>query len=109
MIEVPCTPNGSAHWTQRTALGGVDYLLTFVWSQREGHWLLTLSDADGSAIASGLCLVTAAYLLTRVVDSRRPPGELLVVDTSGANDVDPAFEDLGDRFALLYLDASEVT
>jgi hypothetical protein len=44
-----------------------------------------------------------------VVDSRRPPGELLVVDTSSAHDVDPGFDDLGSRFGLLYLDASEVT
>lgn len=109
MIEVPCTPNGEADWTQRTALGGVDFLLRLRWSQREGHWLLTVSDADGVAIASGVVLVVGVYLLRRVVDSRRPAGELLVVDVSGANDVDPAFTDLGDRFALLYLDPSEVT
>ena len=109
MIEVPCTPGGEADWTQRTALGGADYLLRFRWSQREGHWLLTLSDSDGVAIVSGVVLVTAVYLLKRVTDARRPAGELLVVDTSGANDVDPAFDDLGDRFGLLYLEPSEVT
>lgn len=108
MIEVPCTPAGEAHWTQRTALAGVDYLLTFVWSQRAGHWLLTLADADGSPIASGITLVTALPLLRRVSDARRPPGELMVVDTSGALDVDPGFADLGQRFALLYLDPSEL-
>jgi hypothetical protein len=107
--EVPCTPGGEADWTQRTALGGVDFLLRFRWSQREGHWLLTLSDADGAPIVSGVVLVVGAYLLRGVADTRRPAGELLVVDVSGANDVDPAFEDLGDRFALLYLEPSEVT
>lgn len=108
MNEVPCKPGGESDWTQRTALGGADFLLRFRWSQRGGHWLLTLSDADGAPIASGVALVTGLPLLRRVVDARRPAGELLVVDVSGANDLDPGFEDLGDRFALLYLEPGEV-
>lgn len=108
MNEVPCKPDGEADWTQRTALGGVDFLLRFRWSQREGRWLLTVSDSDGAAVASGVVLVAGLPLLRRVADARRPTGELLVVDVSGANDADPAFDDLGDRFALLYLEPGEL-
>ena len=43
---VPCTPEGRSSWSQITALDGVSYVLTFRWSQREGHWLLDVADAD---------------------------------------------------------------
>ena len=108
MIEVPCTPSGASWWTQRTALGGVDFLLTFRWSQRQGLWHLDMADADGTPIASGLPLVVGARLLSRLVDARRPPGELVVADTAGTHDVDPAWEGLGARFALLYVEQSEL-
>lgn len=105
---VPCTPGGVARWTQRTALDGVDYLLTFRWSQRDGHWLLDVADAQESPIVSGLALVVGPVLLAGVVDVRRPAGELVVVDTTGANDLDPAFDDLGTRFVLTYVTAAEL-
>ena len=105
---VPCTPNGVARWTQRTALDGVDYLLTFRWSQREGHWLLDVATAEASPIVSGLALVVGSLLLVGVVDARRPAGQLVAVDTTGANDADPAFDDLGTRFVLTYVTAAEL-
>ncbi len=109
MIEIPCSPSGESDWTQRTALAGADYLLRFRWSQRAGTWSLTLSDADGVAIASGIVLVCGVLLLERVADPRRPPGDLLALDVSGLNDSDPAWPDLGARFALVYLEPSELS
>ena len=108
MLSIPCTPNGVACWTQRTALDGVDFLLRFDWFQRDGHWRLSISDASGAAIRSGVVLVVDTPLLWGVVDARRPPGELAVVDTTGVNDVDPGFSDLGARFTLLYATAAEM-
>ncbi len=108
MTEIPCVPDGESDWTQRTALGGSDYLLRFRWSQRAGTWSLTLSDADGAPIVSGLALVCGVRLLERVADPRRPPGELLALDVSGLNDADPAWSDLGGRFALVYLEPEEL-
>ena len=105
---VPCVPAGQSRWSQVTALDGVDLTLTFRWSQREGHWLLDVADADGVAIRSGLCLVPSLPLLRGVIDARRPAGELVVFDTTGANDVDPGFADLGARFRLMYVTAAEL-
>lgn len=108
MYLAPCTPNGDARWSQRTALDGVDFTLTFRWSQRDGHWLLDLADAEGVAIRHGLSLVPMVDMLAGVVDARRPAGKLAVLDTSGADDVDPGFADLGERFVLVYFTAAEL-
>ena len=108
---VPCTPEGRSSWSQITALDGVSYVLTFRWVQREGHWLLDVADAEGGAIRSGLALVADQPLLRGVVDARRPAGELVVVDTTGASDLDPGFGDIGApgaRFVLQYVTATEL-
>lgn len=108
---VPCSPDGRSSWSQITDLDGVSFVLTFSWSQREGRWLLDLADAEGAAIRSGLALVAGQPLLRGLVDTRRPAGELVVVDTTGATDLDPGFNDLGApgaRFVLQYVTAAEL-
>lgn len=105
---IPCAPNAAARWTQRTSLGGRDYLLTFDWNERAGRWSLSLADQDGVAIASGVVLVAALPLLRRVIDARRPPGDIVVVDATGAFDAEPGYDDLGARFGLLYFEPGEL-
>ena len=105
---VPCVPGGVSRWSQRTALDGRDYVLTFDWCQRDGHWRLDIADADGVAIVSGVTLVTRGHPLAGVIDTRRPAGDLVVVDATGANDLDPGFADLGARFRLVYFTAAEL-
>lgn len=108
ILSIPCTPDGTALWTQRTALDGTDFLLTFDWNQRAGLWMLSVADSDGAPIRSGVMLVTDAVVLRGVTDPRRPAGELIVVDGAALGDLDPGFADLGVRFQLLYLDAAEL-
>ena len=105
---VPCIPANTSSWSQISALDGVSFVLAFRWSQREGHWILDVADAEGVAIVSGLALVTGQPLLRGVIDPRRPAGELVVVDTTSAWDVDPGFDDLGERFRLAYVSAAEI-
>lgn len=107
-LLIPCTPGTASRWSQRTSLAGRDYVLSFDWLERAGQWRMSIADQDGSPIREGIALVTARRLLGGVVDARRPPGELVVVDTLNLYDLDPGFSDLGARFALAYLDPSEV-
>ncbi len=109
MYLVPCIPAGSSTWSQRTALDGVDFTLTFRWSQRDGHWLMDIADSEGVAIRHGLMLAPNVDLLAGVIDTRRPAGKLAVLDTTGALDLDPGFSDLGARFQLVYFTAAELT
>lgn len=108
MIEIPCKPGGQSNWTQRTTLGGSEFTLSFSWSQRDGAWRLTVSDLNGDAIVSGRRVNADWPLLGDVIDPRRPLGELMAVDTTGARDVDPGFADLGDRFALMFLEPGDL-
>jgi hypothetical protein len=106
MLTIPILNSGQSHWTQRTAMGGRDYQLTLDWAQRSGAWHLALADQDGVAIAT-LRLVTNWKLLQRCVDLRRPPGELILLDAQGLGE-EPTFSGLGDRWALGYLEPSEL-
>lgn len=111
MIEIPCKPSGDAHWTQRTALDGRDFLLTFDWNQRDGGWRLSIADVDGAQILTGRRLSVGVSLLVGVVDPRAPTGVLFVADTQHPADglaLDPDFTGLGDRWALAYVPRAEV-
>lgn len=106
MLTIPILSSGQSHWTQRTALGGREYQLTLQWAQRNGAWYLALADQDGVAIAT-FRLVTNWKLLQRCVDPRCPPGELILLDTQGLGE-EPTFSGLGERWALVYLEPSEL-
>lgn len=107
-LRVPCTPAGRGSWVQTTALDGAVYELTFDWNARVGLWMLHLADASGAAIRTGMMLTAGTSLLWRITDPRRPPGALVVVDLSGADDKDPGFDDLGTRFVLAYYTRAEL-
>jgi len=107
IYEIPCVPDGQALWTQRTALDGRDYLLSFQWQQRDGHWLVTVADQDGSEIMSGRAITTGYPVLRGCTDPRRPPGMLVALDTQGQG-ADADFVTLGTRVVLAYFDAAEM-
>jgi len=107
-VRVPCTPGGRGSWIQQTALDGAVYQFTFDWNGRVGLWMMHLADAQGVAIRTGMMLTTGTSLLRRITDTRRPPGALVVVDLTGADDADPGFDDLGTRFVLSYITLAEL-
>jgi hypothetical protein len=106
MVTVPCKPNGQARWIQRSSLSGKDYVLQFDWSQREGAWTMSLADGSGAPISSH-AMVVSLRLLERVTDDRKPPGELVLLDSLGAGE-EATFTSLGSRHQLVYLDAGEI-
>lgn len=103
--DIPCIPNGVPHWTQRTQLDGTEYLLTFDWNQRAGHWSLSIADIDGEALHTGIVLVTGMALLNHNAGVGSNLREFIVIDNfadTGLGTLDPGFADLGDRFSLVY-------
>lgn len=108
-VVVPAVPSDTPFWTQRTSLAGVEYVLSFAWNGRLGLWSLGLADVHGVDIATGLALVTNWPLLTRAGnrDARRPPGDLVVIDTLGQF-TDPTYVSLGAQHLLLYTDPGEI-
>lgn len=105
MVVIPATPGSDSSWTERVTLDGTDYLLTFDWQARAGTWRLEIADQDEGLIT--VCkLVSEFPLLRRVVDPRRPPGELVVIDTLSQG-ADPTFTSLGDRHLVVYASPGE--
>ncbi len=126
MILVVPTTSAHPDYTQRTSLDGREYVLRFIYNEREQRWYLDLFDGDETPLALGLKLVANWNLLRRETDARLPPGELYAIDLSGTVDEqaavdldtvrilqiarDPGRDDLGadGRVALVYLDAEEL-
>ncbi len=88
----------------QVVLENVTYRLRCRWNERAQSWYLDVSDDQG-AIASGIPLVVRLPLLRRCVSTRRPPGELVCVDTTGA-DLEAGLADLGARVKLFYVESS---
>ena len=82
-VEIPIEETGP-HIEQVTDLEGTSFVFTFRWNEREQRWYLDLRDTDGAAILLGVKMVANWQILRLLVDSdRRPPGEIIVQDTSG--------------------------
>lgn len=97
---------GVPHFREEVELDGVTYGLEFRWNERANGWFMSLSDAEGDVLLSGIRLVIDWPLLARFKGERLPRGHLVVVDTSGAG-LDPGLHDFGTQRQLLYFDASE--
>ncbi len=100
-------PQDSPQFVQQTQLDGETYTFRFHWNEREEAWYLQIGDVDDVPIISSRKLVANWPLLMRVTDSRRPPGELYLVDPTGS-DTDPGLKELSNRVELLYFDEEEM-
>lgn len=108
--DIPCAQaatSGKSWWKQQTALDGVLYLFEFQWTQRDGAWVMHLSDVTGSPIAVGIKLLPLFDLLRTVIDTRRPVGRLQLWDLAGTQQ-NPTFSTLGTQYQLRYYDAAEL-
>lgn len=82
-------------------LSAVSFLLRFTWNYREEFWYLTISDVDGNVVAGNVKLVISKPLLLEVPGTDKPDGNLIAIDTSGA-DLEAGLNDLGERVLLMW-------
>ena len=92
---IPTLSDGTAFYSQRTTLDGVDYQLEFRWSVRESRWYLNLYDALETPLILGMKLQTN-WPLTKYYKGRVgvPQGDLMVISLGVADDP-PGLQDLG--------------
>ncbi len=91
-------------YSQRTALSGVSYILTFRYNARMDRWLLDVADSNANLLLAG------APILGRWAGVKRfnglipglPVGALAAADLTGA-DRDPQEETFGNDVPLFYL------
>ena len=98
-IHYLATPirHGDVH---RTTLDGVDYTLEWRWNARSSRWWVQLSDDTG--VIAYVPIVAGFPMIRSVTGTRRPPGELFVVDLT-ENGREPSFA-WGDDFVFVYDD-----
>lgn len=102
VLQLPSATDTEA-FRFETELEGVIFKFAFQWNERDSHWYMTLADSEGAAIVSGIKVVARTPLLRGISDARRPPGDIMAYDTTGAGD--PGLEDLGENVLLLYHEA----
>ena len=100
-LRLPAAPEGTGVYVYRVTLEQSVYELRLVHNAREDRWYLDIRDAEGSPIRLGLKLISQWPVTARIADSRRPPGEILVLDTTG-QDYDGGLNDLLERLAFVY-------
>jgi hypothetical protein len=108
MISTIDTDPVSLLYEQTTQLDGIEYLMSFLWADRESAWYLSIYDQNQNQIALCIRLVVSSPLLKRFVDPRLPPGLLFCCDMTG-NGVDiEESTDLGTRVLLAYATVDEL-
>lgn len=105
MVIIPCRPD-LPHYDMQVVLDGVTYTLEFRWNTRESVWKMDLKTEDETPILSSVKVVVNFPLCARVASANRLPGKLVAFDTTNLQ-INPGFEDLGDRVTLLYLTETE--
>lgn len=99
-----------------TTLDGANYFLRLLWNERDEAFYIDLYDSTQSAIWLGQRVVVGWRLWAQCVDPRKPPGELMAIDTTN-QDEDPTLtvaddgsitSDLGDRVKLIYFTGEEL-
>lgn len=99
-LEITTRTDGTPHYTQRTALEGVDYLFTFRFGERRAAWTFDMATLDGVRIVTGqLVLCAGQDLLRRSAVPEKPPGMLWAMNMNqppeGGSYALPGLYDLG--------------
>lgn len=98
--EVPLTPSQAQKITIN--LNGVAYNLTFKYlNVIEGGWVFDFADSSDNPIINGIPLVTGTDLLGQY--GYKDVGGAFIVQTDGAPDVPPVFDNLGTEGHLYYV------
>lgn len=100
-------------WTQTTVFDGVPYFLTFQYNSREAVYYLQIQSVDQSVTyAQGVKIVANYPLLafSCYAGYDGPPGDLMALSQSTADDSPPELGELGtgQRCVLLYMEEADV-
>lgn len=85
----------------RWELDGVEYVLRFVWVERDASWIVSLYTTDLQPIVVGAFARVGVDLLDNLSGTTRPPGRLLLEDLSGTG-AELAFDGWGRTHRLVY-------
>ena len=102
---IPTLFDGTAFYSQRVNLDGVDFTLDFRWGTRENRWYMRLLDTLGNTLIGPMKLVVN-WPLMHYYHGRAgvPSGEFWCM-TSGASNAPPGLTEMGEglRCTLEYI------
>lgn len=101
-LELPIL-RGVAAQTFTVTLDGRPFTFELDWIGRLGRWVFSLSTASGVSLVRCKGLVLGADLLRQIRYNPLAPQGVLFCQDQLHLDVDPTFENFGDRVKLLYL------
>jgi hypothetical protein len=87
----------------RVDLDGSTYGIFIGWNERDGRWMIYLSDSANNDIASSPLLMNTD-LWTRFRLPNTPPGIMFLIDPTGGTE-ECGRNDLGSRCRLIYSEA----
>lgn len=100
ILEIPLNlPDAS--FKIRTILEDVQLILRFDWCERDIRWQISIYDTSENPLVLGMPLNVNLELIERFEIDGLPPGNLMLLDTSGRNE-EAGRDDLGDRCKLVY-------
>lgn len=105
MVTIPI--RAEYEYTQDVTLDATAYKFRIKWNYRGQYYTLDVLTKEGATIVSGIKLALFAQCFLRYPGYGLPPGELIVLDTSG-NTADIQFEDFDGRISLVYIEEAEV-
>jgi len=108
-VIIPTLSDGTAFYSQRTNLDGVDYQLDFHWATREARWYVRLLDTLGTVLVGPMKLVVNWPLLHYYHGRAGVPSGEIWCMTMGASNDSPGLTELGEgrRCVLEYIPEGE--
>ena len=104
--EIKLTNSNGRAFSQAVDLSGLIYILEFRYNTRAGYWILNMYDSGKLEVMNGIVLSVNWPLLIHCSEEIKPPGTLMLIDTSGKGE--PCTdEDLGTRCRLVYITNDE--
>jgi hypothetical protein len=105
MVTIPM--RALPEFVQEVTLEDEPYRFTTKWNTRGEYYTMDIATAEGELLIAGLKIALNAVLLRRHPGRDLPPGEITVIDPSGAYDK-IAFEDVETRISLVYWTEAEL-
>lgn len=94
-------------YAMTVTLGELDFRLTFAFNTRDSRWHISVAQADGTELLSGIPIVVDQPLLLRFTNVDLPVGYLVATDSTGEG-IEPAKDDFGDRVKLVFIPSADL-
>lgn len=109
MIIIQMFQEASADFTQTIDLDGTPFILRVTWNTRVESFFMDIQDRNQQDILLGIRLVPNYLLVRDYVQETLPPGDFYLWDSLNTpEDFGVTFDNLGNRYILLYLTKEEI-